>query len=208
MPSAAWRTERGSGGGIRTRTVASFEEADSADWSTPPSVGTPGAIRTRTSCGLNAVTPASWSTGAWCPPRGIEPGTCCLQGSCSAAELDGRKMNKRLGRPTGAAGSLFLIVHNVKQRDPKARLSSRFSLLLEHDVFRKTVPTFRHHALGPSTRAAARADTRNFQKQRGELVPNRRVGRAHDARAEPSLRGIPRAFPSCLSAEGFRPPPG
>ena len=80
--------------------------------------GAPGAIRTRTSCGLNAVTPASWSTGAWRPPRGIEPGTCCLQGSCSAAELDGRKMNKRLGRPTGAAGSLFLIVHNVKQRDP------------------------------------------------------------------------------------------
>jgi hypothetical protein len=38
MPLAAWRTERGSGGGIRTRTVTSFEEADSADWSTPPSV--------------------------------------------------------------------------------------------------------------------------------------------------------------------------
>ena len=91
MPSAAWRTERGSGGGIRTRTVASFEEADSADWSTPPWIGTPGAIRTRTSCGLNAVTPANWSTGAWCPPRGIEPGTCCLQGNCSAAELGGRK---------------------------------------------------------------------------------------------------------------------
>ena len=65
MPLAAWRTERGSGGGIRTRTEASFEEADSANWSTPPWVGAPGAIRTRTSCGLNAVTPASWSTGAF-----------------------------------------------------------------------------------------------------------------------------------------------
>ena len=99
MPLAAWRTERGSGGGIRTRTVASFEEADSADWSTPPRVGTPGAIRTRTSCGLNAVTPASWSTGAWCPPRGIEPGTCCLQGSCSAAELGGQQIDKRPRQP-------------------------------------------------------------------------------------------------------------
>src|SRR6202040_2728091 len=76
------------------------------------------------------------------------------------------QMNKRRRHRTGAAG-LFLIVHNVKQRDPKAGLSSRFSLLLEHDVFRKPVPTFRHHARGPSTRAAARADTRNFAKQKG-----------------------------------------
>jgi hypothetical protein len=36
---------------------------------------------------------------------------------CSAAELGGRKMNKWLQQPTRAAGSLFLNVHNVKQRD-------------------------------------------------------------------------------------------
>jgi len=50
-------------------------------------------------------------------------------------------MNKRLGRPTGAAGSLFLIVHNVKQRDPT----------------------------GPSTCAATRARIREtFRSRRGD----------------------------------------
>jgi hypothetical protein len=34
-------------------------------------------------------------------------------------------MNKRLRQPTGAAGSLFLIVHNVKQRDPTGPSFSR-----------------------------------------------------------------------------------
>ena len=34
-------------------------------------------------------------------------------------------MNKRLLRPTGAAGSLFLIVHNVKQRDPTGPSTSK-----------------------------------------------------------------------------------
>jgi len=86
-------------------------------------------------------------------------------------------MNKRLGRPTGAAGSLFLIVHNVKQRDPKARLSSRFSLLLEHDVFRKTVPTFRHHARGPSTRSRTRGYAKLSEAEGGAgAEPTRRPG--------------------------------
>ena len=57
---------------------------------------------------------------AWCPPRGIEPGTCCLQGSCSAAELDGQKWTNGRDTERGAAG-LFLIVHNVKQRDARAQ---------------------------------------------------------------------------------------
>ena len=86
-------------------------------------------------------------------------------------------MDKRLGRPTGAAGSLFLIVHNVKQQDPE----------------------------DPSTRAAARGYAK-LAKQKGGLRTHASAGRV--TRAERSLRGIPRALPSCLSAEGFSPAAG
>jgi hypothetical protein len=100
----------GSGGGIRTRTVASFEEADSADWSTPPRYWC--ALRDSNSDALRQqllrlrCLPVS-TKSAWCPPRGIEPGTCCLQGSCSAVELGGQKMNKRPRWSTGPPAACF-----------------------------------------------------------------------------------------------------
>jgi hypothetical protein len=170
--------------------------------------GAPGAIRTRTSCGLNAVTPASWSTGAWRPPRGIEPGTCCLQGSCSAAELDGRKMNKRLGRPTGAAGSLFLIVHNVKQRDLKRdchpALAYRLSMMFSENRY----PLF---GIMLEVQARAQPPARGYAKlseaEGGTgAEPTRRPGASRALSR--SLHGIPRVFTLLPVGGGFSPAAG
>jgi hypothetical protein len=218
MPSAAWRTERGgSGGGIRTRTVASFEEADSADWSTPLWVGTPGAIRTRTSCGLNAVTPTSWSTGAFfmkigAPCMDSNPRPAPYRGAALPTELT-EQMNKRLQQPTGAAGSLFLDVHNVKQRDPKRdchpALGYYWSMMISENRYplfgimlrvqvSSACATVRRQLSCSGTRASAlRADAASIR-------------RAHARPAEKALLGNSAGPLALLPVGGglFYPPPG
>jgi hypothetical protein len=127
------------------------------------------------------------------------------RGAALPTELT-EQMNKRRRHPSGRRRP---VSHRsqCQTAGPKAGLSSRFNLLLEHDVFRKPVPTFRHHARGPSTRAAARAraDTRNFQIQKGDWCrTHASAGRVTRVKRRAGLcvefRG---PLPSCLSAEGF-----
>ena len=127
------------------------------------------------------------------------------RGAALPTELT-EQMNKRRRHPSGRRRP---VSHRsqCQTAGPKAGLSSRFNLLLEHDVFRKPVPTFRRHARGPSTRAAARAraDTRNFQIQKGDWCrTHASAGRVTRVKRRAGLcvefRG---PLPSCLSAEGF-----
>jgi hypothetical protein len=98
----------------------------------------------------------------------------------------GRPMSQTAAATSGAAGSLFLIVHNVKQRD--------------HEV--------QSRARRPMPRVRV---TRKLQG-RGPAVPIGSVKRAHHAHANAKaglfMRNLADLWPSCLSAEGFCPPPG
>jgi hypothetical protein len=126
------------------------------------------------------VTPACWSTGAWCPPRGIEPGTCCLQGSCSAAELDGQQNGQ-----TAAATYRGC-------RQPVA----------DRSRCQTAGPDGSKHAA-----ARTRADTRNFQKQKEVWrQTHATIGRVTRTLSR-SLRGILRVFTLLPVGGGLRPPP-
>src|SRR5262249_55775095 len=98
----------------------------------------------------------------------------------------GRPISQTAAATSGAAGSLFLIVHNVKQRD--------------HEVQSRARPD------------AARAGHTKVAREGMPAVPIGSVKRAHhahaDAKAGLFVRNLADLWPSCLSAEGFRPPPG
>jgi len=91
-------------------------------------------------------------------------------------------MNKRLRRPAGAAGSLFLIVHNVKQRDHKVQSSAHVG------------------------RCRACGYTKG-SRRRGAALPDKRRQAQRITRASTQSRLCLRIsadlWPSCLSAEGF-----